>query len=312
MADGNSGGSTTVDMCLGKGIFNTGETYTIKIPNDVTAVRPGGHFGTHHMEAYMHMYINGVGYDFSSNRPEQIVSVTPGSVLNITNAVGDSAAPEGNWNINTWGIYAKTVIGSDSTGTTGSITAGNLVVNGTDTGSATGSGTVTGTVNVSAIEANKEQDYLFYDTVTFKVEETQYEATDYDENATESSYGYGDSYGIDLTSTNKIKLSFGYLQSSEVGDYQHYGIPVLACPIYVPDKNIRDIINDKIISVWFDDYPVVWSRPISYYSIYTNSIYAVWWPDFPLPGCSTENLEGLSNFMSSKCGKEVTMHIKVE
>ena len=145
----SSGGApTTVDTCLGKGVFNTGETYTIKIPNDVTAVRLGGSFGVHHMESDMYICINGVEYDFSDNRPIQIVSVTPGSVLNITNARGDSAAPENSWYINTWGIYvAKTVTGSD---VISGFKAGNLIVNGMDTGSSTSNGIVTGTMNVSA------------------------------------------------------------------------------------------------------------------------------------------------------------------
>lgn len=165
VADGSSsGGSTTVDMCLGKGVFNTGETYTIKIPNDVTAVRLGGNFGAIHEESEMYICINGVEYDFSDNQPQPIVPVTPGSVLNITNARGDNAAPDDHWDVNTWGVYAKTVTGSDSTGTTGSITAGNLVVNGTNTGSSTGNGIVTGTMNVSATVANggdKEPGYIW-------------------------------------------------------------------------------------------------------------------------------------------------------
>lgn len=163
--ESSSGGSTTVGMCLGEGVFNTGEIYTIKIPNDVTAVRFGGSFGVDHLESFMYICINGVEYDFSDDSGHRpIVSVTPGSVLNITNARGDSPAPDGSWYVNTWGIYAETVTGSDSTGTTGSITAGNLVVNGTDTGSSTGSGIVTGTVNVNATEANggdKEPGYIW-------------------------------------------------------------------------------------------------------------------------------------------------------
>lgn len=173
------------------------------------------------------------------------------------------------------------------------------------------SGIVTGTVNVSATEAKKEQDYLFYDTVRFKVDYWCSERND-DRDVTEESYGYMDNYS-DIDSVERIKLSFGYLEVA-ICDYDYIVSlgPALVCPIYVPDKNIRDIINDKTISVWFDDYPVVWSRPISYYMNDPNSIYAVWGPKFQLPGCSTENLEGLFKFMRSKYGKEVTMHIKVE
>ena len=173
------------------------------------------------------------------------------------------------------------------------------------------SGIVTGTMNVSATEAKKEQDYLFYDIVRFYVDHWYGDVSD-EMGCTEESYGYMSPYS-GVNSVERIKLSFGYLEAA-ICDYDYVVAqqPVLTCPIYVPDKNIRDIINDKTISVWFDDYPVVWSRPISYYSTQPNSIYAVWWPDFQLPGCSTENLEGLFNFMRSKEGNEVTLHIKVE
>ena len=166
------------------------------------------------------------------------------------------------------------------------------------------SGTVTGAVNVSATEA--KQDYLFYDIVRFKVD---YWSLDNDEMGTsEEGYGYGDANsGVD--SVARIKLSFGYLQAATCEyDYES----VLCCPIYVPDNNIKNMINGRTISVWFDDYPVVWSRPIGYYSYYPNSIYSVWDPYFPFPGCSTANLDGLFNFMRSKYGQEVTLHIKVE
>lgn len=150
---------------------------------------------------------------------------------------------------------------------------------------------------------------LFYDTVTFQVEYVTYDFNE-DERFFYSSTGYGEDY-TPPNSTNTIKLSFGYLQSAAFSNNNLHAQPTLVCPIYVPDETTKNNIKNKIISVWFDGFPITFSRPIDFYSIYTNTIYAVWWPDFPFPGCSVENLNRLGSFLGSKIGNKVTMHIKI-
>ena len=232
-------------------------------------------------------------------------NVTPGSTITVKGIHDDMYEIEAGLSptVNQWAVYVNDVVsGSDGT-------AGNLIVNGVDSGNTFSNGTVTGTMNVSATEAEVKQNYLFYDTVTFKVEHVD----EYDSDDPDSAdiYGYINHY-VDLDSTEGIKLSFGYLNRAVAAIQPPQMLTKsFACPIYVPDNNLKDILKDKIISIWFDDYSVVWSRPIIYYTTYPNSIYGVWMPEFSLPGCSEENIDGLLSFFDSKVGNEVTMHIKI-
>ena len=140
--------SSNSSIILGSGKYNTGETYTFKVPDDVYEIKIGGHFGPHHLEDdYQVYYVNGEKYDIDNEVTESIppISVTPGSTLSITAEADTSVFNESSF-LDRWVVgYVKTITNSG---------AGNLVINDTDTGSTTGSGTVTGTMNVSATATN--------------------------------------------------------------------------------------------------------------------------------------------------------------
>lgn len=167
------------------------------------------------------------------------------------------------------------------------------------------SGTVTETMNVSATEAKKEQDYLFYDTVTFKVNYFYEYSEKFDHEIRYEWYGLGNN-DFDINDVTNINLSFGKLLNAyAIFDDEVLGNEYrLVCSIYVPDETVRNIIKDKSISVWFDGDLTVWSSRVSYYDYYPNIIcYA--------SSDKTKCYE-LYQFLEKKYGKEITMHIKVE
>lgn len=167
------------------------------------------------------------------------------------------------------------------------------------------SGTVTGTVNVSATEAKKKEDYLFYDTVTFKVNYFYEYSEKFDHEIRYEWYGLGNN-DFDINDVTNINLSFGKLLNAyALFDDEVLGNEYrLVCSIYVPDETVRNIIKDKSISVWFDGDLTVWSSRVSYYDYYPNIIcYS--------PSDKTKCYE-LYQFLEKKYGKEITMHIKVE
>lgn len=182
------------------------------------------------------------------------------------------------------------------------------------------SGIVTGTVNVSATEAKKEQDYLFYDTVRFKV--IGESAGVSDEYGSEADwYGYGSLYDDNMTSTSKAKLSFGYLQRAlccydygVLGASTIWGIPgepALEVWIYVPDENVRNEIIGKKLSVWFDEYPAVWSGLV-YIDSRNSNLSAAWYYSSSL--YQADNLNDFFTFLSLNTwkGLYLNMHIKIE
>lgn len=182
------------------------------------------------------------------------------------------------------------------------------------------SGIVTGTVNVSATEAKKEQDYLFYDTVRFKV--IGESAGVSDEHGSEADwYGYGSLYDDNMTSTSKAKLSFGYLQRAlccydygVLGASTIWGIPgepALEVWIYVPDENVRNEIIGKKLSVWFDEYPAVWSGLV-YIDSRNSNLSTAWYYSSSL--YQADNLNDFFTFLSLNTwkGLYLNMHIKIE
>lgn len=182
------------------------------------------------------------------------------------------------------------------------------------------SGIVTGTVNVSATEAKKEQDYLFYDTVRFKV--IGESAGVSDEHGSEADwYGYGSLYDDNMTSTSKAKLSFGYLQRAlccydygVLGASTIWGIPgepALEVWIYVPDENVRNEIIGKKLSVWFDEYPAVWSGLV-YIDSRNSNFSTAWYYSSSL--YQADNLNDFFTFLSLNTwkGLYLNMHIKIE
>ena len=267
---------------------------TYVVPDNVNYIEYYGIVGYHHKNNET----GGADLDFNFKLNGKYVSsskkfnVKSGDVIQYRVSVGYEGPYSGgevNWCI-------KALLSNP----TYSNTAGNLIVNNVDTGSTFGSGTIMGNMNVSATTAKVEQDYLFYDTVTFKVE---LEAHDYDDGNHQAVFGYVNGQYSDPVSTNRIKLSFGYLQEAEF----HTDDNVLVCAIYVPNHSIKNDITNKIISVYFDGFPITFSQPIDYYINYPNTISGIWWPDMSFPGC--ENLGELKDYFRAR--KNITMHIKI-
>lgn len=173
------------------------------------------------------------------------------------------------------------------------------------------SGIVTGTVNVSATEAKKEQDYLFYDTVSFNVE---YGMGDSGDEYCETFYGYLKGWPNYKPSTSTIKMSFGWLLSAFTSNGLFpYGSTMaedyyIACVVYVPDSDIRKAINGRTMSIYFDEYPVVFSNSYRFSS--DNLLYFALDKD-DIDEDIIRKLDGILNQKSYK-KEAVTMHIKIE
>lgn len=152
-AIGNS--KTPIGTQLDSGTFDFNKNITV--PNDVTQLKivagyggyggPNGGYGNN----LFIMDIDGKEvHSLASGGDDSFAeiwhNVIPGSTITVKGIHDDMYEIEAGLSptVNQWAIYVNDVV-SGSGGT-----AGNLIVNGMDTGSTTGSGTVTGTVNVSA------------------------------------------------------------------------------------------------------------------------------------------------------------------
>lgn len=153
----DEGSKTQIGKQLDSGTFNFNKNITV--PSDVTQLKivagyggyggPNGGYGNN----LFIMDIDGkevhsLASGGDNSLAEIYHNVTPSSTITIKGIHDDMYEIEAGLRptVNQWAVYVNNVVsGSDGI-------AGNLIVNGTDTGSTSGSGTVMGTVSVSAKE----------------------------------------------------------------------------------------------------------------------------------------------------------------
>lgn len=133
-----------------EGHYNNDKIYSVKIPNNVTQVRLSGHWGPHHLaDGSQTYYVNNKEYENDYPTAKlTLVEVTPSSTINIKAYASTSGENESSF-LDTWGVFvAERIVDNNK-----NYTAGNLIVNGTDTGSTTGSGTIKEKTEIKASAA---------------------------------------------------------------------------------------------------------------------------------------------------------------